>query len=261
MGVNNLVADEFYQKIGLVESVVPLRKKLDKKMFYENAELNRKEKNVMIKYVERIELTYLLNPSTINIQPFIDDDHHFGAVMFITVTLRNNPSESHISGLRNIIHGSIPNPVIITFVLDQKLSVSTCMKRLNKVNKNNVVLGTIHQTTWFEPKGDEKIVREFLQTIHISNLRFSNFYDFYFDIYLAVKTFQDAEFVGKFKLIKNEKDRKKQDNLIRKIKKIKTEIIKIQNKVKKETQFNKKVELNIEMQQLKQRLAELKEQL
>lgn len=93
----------FYQVIGLDPRVRPLHKKLDKKMFYDFADLNKKEKDYITKYVERIELTYVLTPSNMNIQPFINDEYHYEGVMFITIRLREETKDYHVSTIGEII--------------------------------------------------------------------------------------------------------------------------------------------------------------
>lgn len=64
-GAGFLNAFDFYERIGLAKRVPAVKKKLDKKMFYDYADLNKKEKNVIMKNVERMELSYLLTPSTL----------------------------------------------------------------------------------------------------------------------------------------------------------------------------------------------------
>lgn len=55
----------FYRKIGLETKVSALNKKLDKKIFYNFADLNKKERDVIARYIERMELAYLLTATTI----------------------------------------------------------------------------------------------------------------------------------------------------------------------------------------------------
>src|SRR5690606_3342495 len=155
-------------------------KKLDKKMFYDYADLKHKEKNIIQKNVERMELSYLLTPSTINIQPFINVEYHIEGVMFVTVQLRGDVTNKQVRMLEEVVHGALPNPVVLTFMLNNEVCVSSCMKRLNKVTKNQVVLETIHRTSWFQ---DDELpfIKSFLHNCELSQLRFSNFFDFYED--------------------------------------------------------------------------------
>lgn len=251
----------FYQVIGLDSKLTALNKKLDKKMFYDYADLNKKEKDVITKYIDRIELAYLLTPSTINIQPFISEDTHYEGVMFITVRLREKATEKQVAIVEEVVHGALPNPVVIVFHLNENLLVSTCMKRLNKVDKSSVVLGDIHRTSWLNLENDTQIQNQFIKTIHVSNLNFNNFYVFYKEIDLAVEAAQNAETIGGFHIVRDHQKHEQQQKIIQQIKDLELEVIKLKSAIKKETQFNKKVELNVKIQQIKKRTDQLKKEL
>lgn len=227
-------------------------------MFYDHADLNKTEKNVIMKNVERMELSYLLTPSTINIQPFINEEYHFEGVMFVTVQLRGDVTNKQIQLLEKVIHTALPNPVVLTFILNNKICVSSCIKRLNKVNKNHVVLDTIHRTDWFKNNESNSTVKSFMQHMELSKLSFTHFFDFYKEIDLAVKAFQDATVIGTYRMIKDDEARKQHEALIANIREIEQEISKLKTAIKKESQFNKKVEMNMRVQQLKKELETIK---
>ncbi|MBE3570427.1 MAG: DUF4391 domain-containing protein [Bacillales bacterium] len=251
----------FYRMIGLDDKVRPLYKKLDKKMFYDFADLNKKEKNFITKYIERIELTYLLTPSTINIQPFVNEEFHYEGVMFITIRLREESKDNHLPVIGEIIQGSLPNPVVIVFEKQDHIQVGTCLKRLNKVDSSQVVLEQFHYTPWMDLDSHNEIASQFIQTIHVTNIPFYNFFEFYKEIDLAVQAFQHTAITGQFYVIKDEEQYVKQQELIQRIAELKNEITKWKNKMKKETQFNRKVEYNIKIQQLIKQIEHLKQQL
>lgn len=249
----------FYREIGLEQKLPSLNKKLDKKIFYDYAELNKKEKDVITKYIDRMELTYLLTPSTINIHPFICDEFHYEGVMYITVRMREETTEKQVAVIEEVIHGALPNPVIIVFQLDDEILVSTCMKRLNKVNQRSVVLNEIHRTAWISiHQLEQSTIHDFIQSIHLTKINFSNFYEFYKEIDLAVQAYQQMDIVGSFQVVKNDKKREAWQLIIGEIHETEQEMVKLKKTMKKETQFNKKVEYNVKIQQLAKKVAELK---
>ncbi|WP_277679726.1 DUF4391 domain-containing protein [Gracilibacillus dipsosauri] len=249
---------QFYERIELNDRSQAVKKKLDKKMFYDYGDVNKKEKNVITKFVERMELTYLLTPSTINIQAFINEEYHYEGVMFVTVQLRDDVTDKRVRLLEEVIHGALPNPIVITFAFKDQICVSSCMKRLNRVNKNNVVLETIHRTNWFSESNSISVVDNFMQSMLLSNLSFTTFFDFYKDIDLAVKAYQDSEIIGAYKVLRDDKERQQQETIISQINDIEQEINTLKAAIKKESQFNKKVELNMKVQQLKKELDNIK---
>lgn len=247
----------FYARIGLDDKVSPLHKKLDKKIFYDFADLTKKEKDYITKYVDRIELTYLLTPSVINIQPFINEEYHYEGVMFITIRLRNEAKDAHLPVIGEIIQGALPNPVVIVFEKEGNIQVGTCLKRLNKIDKTQVVLEEFAYTPWFSYDSDDKTVRQFIDAVYITALSFSHFFRFYQDIHIAVQAFQHAKAVGAFYIATDEELRQ----LIVQIKQAEAEIEKWKNQIKKETQFNRKVEYNMKIQQLTKQIEQWKQQL
>ncbi|RAK14180.1 uncharacterized protein DUF4391 [Anoxybacillus vitaminiphilus] len=247
----------FYRMIGLDDKVRPLNKKLDKKMFYDFADLNKKEKDYITKYIERMELSYLLTPSTINIQPFINEEYHYEGVMFITIQLREEARDNHLPVIGEIIQGALPNPVVIVFEKQGNFQIGTCLKRLNKVDMSQVVLEESYYTPWFQLDNDDETVHQFIKTIHITKISFSHFFRFYKDIHLAVQAFQHTKAVGTFYVAEDEEVQQ----LIAQIQAHEAEITKWKNKMKKETQFNRKVEYNMKIQQLTKQVEQLKQQL
>jgi hypothetical protein len=253
-----MTASMFYRKMGLESKLPSMNKKLDKKIFYDSADLKKKEKEVITKYIERMELAYLLTNTTINIQPFINDEYHYEGVMFITVQLREETTDKQVYVIEEIIHGSLPNPTVIVFYLKEDVLISTCMKRLNKVDKVSAVLGDIHHSQWMNLETEDELTGEFIQTIHLSNISFNNFFDFYKEMDIAVEALQNAIIVGSFQIVKDEQLYEQQQKLIREINRMEQEINKLKKAIKKETQFNKKVEFNLKIQHLTKLVAEFK---
>jgi hypothetical protein len=250
-------ANEFYRSIGIDGYLAPLNKKLDKKSFYDHADLNKKEKDVITKYIQRMELAYLLTPSTVNIQPFINEEYHYEGIMFITVHLRDEVTDKQVSVIDDVIHSALPNPAVIVFDWEEKLLISTGLKRLNKVDTTNVVLEYIHRSGWLNVEENDETTRGFLDTIHLSNVRFSNFFDFYQDLDMAVVALQNVRVTGKYNVAKSQEEYEEQQKVIQQIQELEQEITKHKTAMKKESQFNKKVEMNMQIQKLIKKSVEL----
>ncbi|MCZ0754196.1 DUF4391 domain-containing protein [Anoxybacillus sp. J5B_2022] len=247
----------FYQMIGLDSHVRPLHKKLDKKTFYDFADLNKKEKDYITKYVERIEVTYVLTPSNMNIQPFINEEYHYEGVMFITIRLREEAKDTHVSTISEVIQGALPNPVVIMFTKKENIQVHTCIKRRNKVDRSQAVLEQQAYTPWFQLDERNETVQQFIRSVHMKNVSFAHFFQFYQDIHLAVQAFQHTNVVGTFYIVTNEQSQQ----LIAQIKQLETEIAAWKANLKKETQFNRKVEMNMNIHKLTTQIEQLKQRL
>lgn len=256
-----MATEEFYVSSGIDSYLSPINKKLDKKAFYDHADLNKKEKDVITKYIQRMELAYLLTPSTVNIQPFITDEYHYEGIMFITVQLRDEVTDKHVSLIDEVIHSALPNPAVIVFDWEDGIQISTSFKRLNKIDKTSIVLERIHRSGWFNVKDSKENIQGFLKTVHLSNVRFTNFYDFYQDFDLAVEALQNIEITGRYNVAKNPEEYKEQQRIIKQMQELEQETAKYRAAIKKESQFNKKVEYNMKIQKLAQKTEQLKKQL
>lgn len=70
---------------------------------------------------------------------------------------------------------------------------------------------------------------------------------------------QNVKVIGVFRLIKDDGDREQQEKLIKEIKEYEQKYKRIVSEIKKETQFDKKVDLNIEAQKIKRIIEGLKQ--
>ncbi len=178
--------------------------------------------------------------------------------MFVTASLKEETLDKHVNVLEEVIHGALPHPVVITFTWQDQILISTCIKRLNKVNRAAVVLETIHRTNWIDDQITDSVKTAFLQSFQLVNLNFANFYEFYKDMDLTVEAFENAKTVGDFTIVKSDEEREQQLLLIQHIQEKELAISRLIAAIKKETQFNKKVEMNIKVQQLTMDIEQLK---
>ena len=86
-------------------------------------------------------------------------------------------------------------------------------------------------------------------------LLFSNFKDFFISLTQSVISLNTSEISGKFKSNQDSKF------ILDKINKINSEIQELKAQIKKETNFNNKVKLNIELKNKKDNLLDFKEKL
>ena len=100
-----------FELLGL-DKVKYLGRKLDKKMFYDNGDLSKEDKRIFIDYIDRIEMSYVLNSSTINIAPFVNEEYYYEAIVYLKVKLKQKDKIDKIS---KIINNNIPNPLVIIY--------------------------------------------------------------------------------------------------------------------------------------------------
>ena len=112
-----------------------------------------------------------------------------------------------------------------------------------------------YYTNWIDTNNLTKLSSEFLSSLDSINHPFSNLKDFFTSLIKSIIAFNASEISGKFE--------SKEDTrvLLQDIKNIEAIIQDIKSKIQKETNFNDKVKLNIDLKTQKDRLEKLKEKL
>lgn len=221
-----------------VNRVVP------KKLFYEKAEYTKKDKDFFNKTIDKVTWLNSLKYSNINIEPYKDDEKEFEEIEIIKVVIKD---DVNIKKAAEMIMKAIPYPMLIEFSFEDKRAFAVEKQRINKVDTDKNIIEEIIITEMLS-KNDE-----FFQKLNFKNFRNTNFYLMYLDLYnlIALKI---ADELG----INNVESAEEARDLSEEIISIETEIEKLRNKLKKEKQFNKKMEINIEIKKLQEKIKAIK---
>lgn len=252
-----MVNDKLYGLIGLGDRLTPLNRKIDKKMFFEQIDFSSKEKQQFTQWIDRVVMAYILAPQNINIHPYVDDEKKYENVSFITVILKKELTMKQVEQLAEELHEALPNPTVFCFTYEENVLLCTALKRINKNNIKKAIVEEIRLSSWISLKDLDEKTELFLENIHITSLSFSTFYHFYSDIHYALQLLEVAEKTGQFISYKREELQEMKD-LVDQITVIETEIELYRKLMKKESQFNKKVEYNMKLRALKNQCEELR---
>lgn len=228
-----------------------INKKLFKKQFIENFSLNINEKKLISNDVESITLEYLLNKDNINIIPFVNVDNDYSEVAYIKVNLHNQTKLKHIS---NIIQ-NIPYPLIVFYYYENTLCIEVSPKRINKNDTSKLVVVENYFTTWIDLDNITNIEKEFIKSLDIQNQPFTNFLSFYTSYLDKIVSFNASKFSGTLNINDNSRE------ILAEISGIDIQKSELKNKIKKETNFSDKVNMNIELKKLNDKLKDLKSKL
>ena len=235
-----------------------LGRRLDKKMFYDNGDFSKEDKKIFVDYIDRIEMSYLINSTNLNIQPFINDEYYYKAIAYLKITLKQDGKLDKIS---KIINNTIPNPIVLIYDLENKYKISTAIKRLSKSEKDKTVIEEIRSTPWLDInnlKDNEKI---FIESISLNKLPYTNLFDFYKVMNDKIYIFEKSLEFGEYKDINNKEELRLNKEISEKIEKLEADLKKTIIKLKRENQFAKKMELNVKATELQKEIDELKNSL
>ena len=247
--------ENFYSNLAVPEPCY-LGKRLFKKHFYENGQLNATDKKAFKEDIESIEWKYTLKPSTINIQIFEDDTHEYLEVALIQVTLSSNKRHSRIA---EVIQKAIPYPVVIVFSYGSSIALNVGMKRINRADSNKMVVESYHDTGWIPFESPEVWQNSFLDALQIKKLSFQNFFQFYQDIAERITAYNCAVHTGAYLLTPSAQGESvDRGEALRELERLERELCELRNKLKKEKNLGNQVQLNTQSKQIKDRMDAIK---
>jgi hypothetical protein len=222
-----------------------------KKLFYENMELKKADRDIFTKYVDKIRWCYSLKENNINIKKFKDEKLEYDEIEFINVYLK---APNKLKRLADIIMRTIPYPMILTFEYENQIRLFTGHQRINLADSSKNTIDEYIFTDWINLDNLDESDQKLFEDLKLKNLSFTNFYTFYNDIIEKIIQYNVSKLsggssklpIGEMKAIYDE------------INGIDYKIEFIKGQMKKETQFNHNVKLNIEIRRLKDKREDLR---
>lgn len=221
---------------------IPQKGKIDntiyKKMFIENADLSKADKKILSEVIHKIIWRYSLKEETCYIRPYADDEHDYPEIELIEVELNKAVKEQRIA---EIIMHAIPYPMILLMKHDEKVRIWISHQRTSQADSDRNVLEELISTAWLKPDA----MKEFLD---FSRFRKDDCYVLYSDIIDSISLYNAKD------IITEDMTGAEARMLVAKREQIQKQITSLKAQMKKETQFNRKVELNIEIKKLEKEL-------
>lgn len=210
-----------------------------KKLFYENADLSASEKTLFTDVINKITWLYCLKPETINIPAYKDEVRDYPEIEVIEVLVHK---DYRLKRIAEIMMRTIPYPMLLIFKLEDKRQFYVAHQRTNQSDSSKNTIEEFIATGWLT--SDSAL----FDKLDIKQMRFTNFYTLYSDIVDVISIYKLSTIMPMDDNITGAEARE----LSTKIEDIEQRIISLRSKLKKETQFNRKMELNIEIKRLEQ---------
>lgn len=210
-----------------------------KKLFYENANLSVRDRTLFIDVIEKITWLYSLKPDTINIETYTDSERDYQEIEVISIELNQ---DKQLIRIAEIIMRTIPYPMLLIFELDNKFCFYTAHQRINLNDSSRHTLEELIHTDWMTSDN------AFMLQLDLKQMRFTNYYVLYQDIVDTI-SLHNIKSIAPSITVNNGCAARE---LLAQIKGIDTEIDLLRSQLKKETQFNRKMELNIAIKKMDQ---------
>lgn len=244
----------------LIPRSCELNKPVFKKLFLENGILDIVDKTALKDDVEKIRWLYTLKPATINIAAHIDSERDFSEIAVLQVDLT---SAKRLKRIAAFMQRSIPYPLILLFTQGSQVCLSVADKRINQADKEKWVVEEVLHTDWIDPAAPTAAHAAFLEDCDINSFSFANFLSFYKSLTERVIAINCAAHSGRYErdVTDNIENRPIESRLerLRELEKLNLQKSEIANKLKKEKQMGRQVELNTKIKQINGVIEKIRE--
>jgi len=249
--------ETLYKRMAIPDAC-QLGKRVFKKLFHENAKLGATDKKAFREDIDVIIWQYTLKPNTISIQAYEDNQREYHEVAILQVNLK---AINRTNRIAEIIHRAIPYPLIVVFTYKTTCALSLAHKRFSQAEKGAIVAEDFYITGWIDLLALTPRQQAFLDSIAVSELPHTLFFSFYSAFTDRLVTLDCARLTGAYRLESTATKRQVRRDQLAVCHELEIQIAGHKAAIVKETQFNRKVELNVKMKELEKQLQTITSEL
>ena len=221
-----------------VEKEHIVNSKIFKKHFYDSQKLKTSEKNLIKNNIESLNLITLLKPETVKIPSFKDENVKYLEIALIEVVLSKEDKKAEIT---EIINKSIQYPIVLFLKYEDKLDISLCEKRIDKVRGDNNIVEDILIVE--DVASYSKIEDYYISLMYLDNI---DLYKYYLDLYTKTYALKLSKDLNIFEEIA-EKEFLEIREIYKKIEVIDKNMANLKNKIREEDAINRRIEFNVSL--------------
>lgn len=209
-----------------------------KKLFYENGDLSVSDKKIFTDVIDKITWVYSLKEENCFIHPYKDEVREYPEIEIIEVQLHSKAKEKRIAEL---IMRTIPYPMLLVLRFEEQAQLWVAHQRNSQNDSEKNVLEELIATAWL----DTAEIAELFVKLNFDTLQHTNFYALYTDIVDGISVC-NAHGITASEGLTGEQARE----ILKKQEQLEAQLTALRSQLKKETQFNRKVELSMEIKKL-----------
>lgn len=230
-----------YPSTAKVDKIIPKNK------FYQRGSANHRIERLFVEQVESIRWAYKLSPHTIN----LNDSETIKEIQIFSIVSRVERLDTEVL---QFIDKLIPSPIIFEIVFEDKIKVIANYKRQSQADSQKFVLGKYYATDW-----QDLTQREDLPIV----FGIADLYEYFIE-QLLLSTNQASSGVLLSKNVDSLSPQSQRTDSIEdkiahaeKMALLTKQVNELQKRMYKEKQFNRQVEMNLQLQTLQKQLKDL----
>jgi len=237
-----------------------LNSRLTKSFFLKNFDLSTAEKKLVNTTINSMLWLGNIKPSNSNIQPVKNDNYVYSEIQVMVCTLPNNQLENYSNKCIDLFQKHIPYQMLVIVEDELEFIINTCDKRINQNNKSLRTIEGYFTTSIISKLYKNELIASFYNALTFSMLDKTNLETTYKGLIQAVVQYKASIYTGGFKNRTRKRTEKDMTNLLA-IETIEKEIVSLINQLKKESQLNSKVTLNVVIQKKREDIKNIKNKL
>lgn len=230
-----------------------LDKRVFKKLFLENAKLTPQDRRAFTNDVEEVVWRYTLKPSTTAIMPYADDEREYTEIAVLEISLKTPHNAMRIA---EVVHRAIPYPLILAARSGDKELLSLAPKRFSRAEKGAIVAEEFESSGWINSDQASPLHREFLASLDLGLLAQTNYLALYAALVDRVIGLRSSCRTGEYHVVSDPAAVAQLKRLLTNAAELEAELSGCRSALTKESQFNRRVELNTEIKALELALHE-----
>ena len=232
-------------------------------MFLENGDLSVADRSALKEDIDKVRWLYALKPGAINISPFRNEEYEYPEVEVLHVSVLGIKRIKRIAGF---INKAIPYPLIILFTHceseHEQLAVAVSEKRINKADNEKWVVSEPVISSWISLGSERSDEAQFLRSLSIENLSFTNFKRFYESWFERIVAVKCAEQSGNYHVDREDGGAPEARlEKLAEIERLNDQKVCLLKNLKKERQLGRKIEINTKVKKIKDDIESIKKSL
>ena len=209
-------------------------KTIFKKMFLENSDLSVADRKVFSDMIGKVIWKYSLKVDNYYLRPYVDEKREYREIEILEVQLNKQSKEKRIAEL--IMH-AIPYPMILILRFEAEVQLWVSHQRNSQNDKDKNVLEDLLGTKWLQEM-------DLADILPFDQFKRTNCYVFYSEVVDVISRFNVK--VYSLKDLSGEEARR----LLKKETEKEMKLAKLRAQLKKEPQFNKRVEISMQIRKV-----------
>lgn len=232
--------------------------RVPKKLLTEQGAPTAVDKRRIQEGIEELIWVAALKPTNVAVPAFRDDVREYLEIVVLSASLRAGAKEAR---LIELIHRAVPYPLLLVAAHGDTVSLSLAHKRWSQAEKGRVVIEDVRRTAPFRPEESTAAETAFLASLGISNLPSRDLYALYQGWLDRLATLEAARITGTFSPPESADRASALRDGLDAYARLRRDLAVLRAKAKKEKQLNRRVELNLKIQELEAQLAGVPHQL